>query len=345
MKITYEDAGVSISEGNRAVELMKKAVKSTFNDKVLGDIGLFAGGFSIKEALTMEDPVLMAATDGVGTKLLVAQMLDKHDTVGIDLVAMSVNDLICQGAKPLFFLDYIATGHVEAEKMQKIVEGVAEGCRQSNCALIGGETAEMPGLYGEDEYDLAGFAVGIVDRKKVIDGKDIEEGDVIIGLKSSGLHSNGYSLARKLFFDHLKAEKTDKVCKMNQSIGDALIEPTRIYVQTIGKVLERFTIKGICNITGGGLIENVPRILPEGLQAVVEESSWDKGDLFNSIVSFNVIEREELFRSFNMGIGMVIIADKVMAEEVVKLINEETEDKARVIGKIVKGDKKCIVNP
>lgn len=345
MKISYEDAGVSISEGNRAVELMKKAVKTTFNENVLGEIGLFAGGFSIKEALSMEDPVLMAATDGVGTKLLVAQMLDIHNTVGIDLVAMSVNDLICQGAKPLFFLDYIATGHVEAGKMQKIVEGVAEGCRQSNCALIGGETAEMPGLYGEDEYDLAGFAVGIVDRKKVIDGSDISEGDVIIALKSSGLHSNGYSLARKLFFDHLKAEKTDKVHNMNQSIGHALIEPTRIYVNTIQKVLDKFTVKGICNITGGGLIENVPRVLPEGLQAVVQEGTWEKGPLFEAIESFDAIEREELYRSFNMGVGMVIIADKVMGQEVVKLINQETEDEATIIGEIVKGEKKCIVNP
>lgn len=345
MKISYEDAGVNIIEGNRAVELMKKSVKSTFNENVLGDIGLFAGGYSIKEALKMEDPVLMGATDGVGTKLLVAQMLDIHDTVGIDLVAMSVNDLICQGAKPLFFLDYVATGHVEAEKMQKIVEGVAEGCRQSNCALIGGETAEMPGLYEEDEYDLAGFAVGIVDRKKVIDGKDIEPGDVIVGLKSSGLHSNGYSLARKLFFDYLKAEKTDKVCNMDVSIGKALLEPTRIYVSTISKVLDKFTVKGICNITGGGLIENVPRILPEGMQAVIKESAWEKGELFDSIVSFNAIEREELFRAFNMGIGMVIIADKVMGQEIVKLINENTEDEAMIIGDIIKGQKKCLIKP
>ncbi|MCD1146653.1 phosphoribosylformylglycinamidine cyclo-ligase [Peptoniphilus sp. KCTC 25270] len=343
MKISYEDAGVNISEGNRAVDLIKQSVKSTFDDNVLGEIGLFAGGYSIKEALSMEDPTLMAATDGVGTKLMIAQMMNIHNTVGIDLVAMCVNDLICQGAKPLFFLDYIATGHVEAEKMQKIVEGIADGCRQANCALIGGETAEMPGMYGEDDYDLAGFAVGIADRGNLIDGSNIEPADVIVGIKSSGLHSNGYSLARKLFFDHLQAKKDDKVHNMRETIGQALLKPTRIYVRTIQKVLDRYKVKGICNITGGGLIENVPRILPEDAQAVVYESRWEKGELFEAIESFNAIEREELFRSFNMGVGMVIVADVVSAQEIVKLINEETEDEAVIIGEIVKGEKKCVI--
>ncbi|MDO5037150.1 MAG: phosphoribosylformylglycinamidine cyclo-ligase [Tissierellia bacterium] len=340
-KISYKDAGVDITEGNRAVDKIKDQVKSTYSEAVLGDIGLFSGGYSLGEAKGMEDPVLLAATDGVGTKLMVAQMMDVHDTVGIDLVAMSVNDLICQGAKPLFFLDYIAVGKLKAEKIEEIVAGVAEGCRQAGCSLIGGETAEMPGMYGEEDYDLAGFAVGLVDRAKIVDGSTIQAGDVIIGLRSTGLHSNGYSLARDLFFNHLKAKPTDKVLDMEENIGEALLRPTRIYAKTINKVLSKYSIKGIANITGGGLIENVPRILPEGLDAEVQEGTWDKGDLFESIESFGLIEREELYRSFNMGVGMVIIADPVMAGEVVKFINSQTEDQATLIGQVVEGNGQC----
>lgn len=340
-KISYKDAGVDISEGNRAVDLIKDQVKSTYGPQVLGEIGLFAGAFSIEEALEMKDPVLLAATDGVGTKVLLAQMMDKHDTVGIDLVAMSVNDLICQGARPLFFLDYIALGKLVPEKIEEIVTGVAEGCRQAGCALIGGETAEMPGLYGEGEYDLAGFAVGLVDKGAILDGSTIQAGDVIVGLESSGLHSNGYSLARALFFDQLQAKTSDKVYKMEETIGDALLRPTRIYAKTIGQVLEKYSIKGLANITGGGLVENVPRILPEGLGGEIQEGSWDKGSLFEAIESFGLIEREELYRSFNMGVGMTIITDPLMGQDLVKFVNQETQDRAAIIGQVVEGTGQC----
>ena len=232
-KITYADSGVDITEGNRAVELMKAKVKETYTNGVVGDIGLFAGGFSLGNMSGMEEPVLLASTDGVGTKIMIAQQMDVHDTVGIDLVAMCVNDLICQGAKPLFFLDYIATGNVQAEKIATIVGGIADGCKESLCALIGGETAEMPGLYSKDEYDLAGFSVGIVDKKKMIDGSTIQEGDVVIGLASTGLHSNGYSLARKLFLETLNLKLDDVYEGMSEPIGKALLRPTRLYVKTI----------------------------------------------------------------------------------------------------------------
>ena len=262
-KITYADSGVDITEGNRAVELMKAKVKETYTNGVVGDIGLFAGGFSLGNMSGMEEPVLLASTDGVGTKIMIAQQMDVHDTVGIDLVAMCVNDLICQGAKPLFFLDYIATGNVQAEKIATIVGGIADGCKESLCALIGGETAEMPGLYSKDEYDLAGFSVGIVDKKKMIDGSTIQEGDVVIGLASTGLHSNGYSLARKLFLETLNLKLDDVYEGMSEPIGKALLRPTRLYVKTILDLISKFNIKGISNITGGGLVENVPRILPK----------------------------------------------------------------------------------
>ena len=337
MKLSYKDAGVDISEGNRAVELMKKSVASTYDENVLGEIGLFSGGYAIPGAKAMEEPVLLGATDGVGTKLLVAQMMDVHNTVGIDLVAMSVNDLICQGAKPLFFLDYVATGRVDAEKMQQIVEGVAEGCRQAGCALIGGETAEMPGLYEEDEYDLAGFAVGLTDKAKIIDGAKIQAGDVVIGLASTGLHSNGYSLARKLFFDHLGLDVDGEAEGLSTTVGEALLAPTKIYVKTVLKLVEQFGIKGISNITGGGLVENVPRILPEDLDCVVQADSWDKGELFRFIENTGAVEEAELYRSFNMGIGMVLIVSADEADAVLRCVREETDDIAYAIGEIQPG--------
>ncbi len=274
-KITYADSGVDITEGNRAVELMKAKVKETYTNGVVGDIGLFAGGFSLGNMSGMEEPVLLASTDGVGTKIMIAQQMDVHDTVGIDLVAMCVNDLICQGAKPLFFLDYVATGNVQAEKIATIVGGIADGCKESLCALIGGETAEMPGLYSKDEYDLAGFSVGIVDKKKMIDGSTIQEGDIVIGLASTGLHSNGYSLARKLFLETLNLKLDDVYEGMSEAIGKALLRPTRLYVKTILDLISEFNIKGISNITGGGLIENVPRILPKDVDVVIDTESWE----------------------------------------------------------------------
>ncbi|MDO4793207.1 MAG: phosphoribosylformylglycinamidine cyclo-ligase [Filifactor alocis] len=342
-KITYADAGVNISEGNRAVELMKKKVRETYNRNVVGDIGLFAGGFALGSFMQMEEPVLLASTDGVGTKVMIAQEMDVHDTVGIDLVAMCVNDLICQGARPLFFLDYVATGKVSAEKIATIVGGIADGCKESLCALIGGETAEMPGLYAEDEYDLAGFSVGIVDKKKIIDGAKIEEGDVVIGLQSSGLHSNGYSLARKIFFDRLGL-KTDEVCgSMSETIGKALLRPTRLYVRTVLDLIEKFEIKGISNITGGGLIENVPRILPSDLDVVIDTKSWEYPELFRTILELDLVEKEELYRSFNMGVGMVLILSKEEADKALEWINSNTDDRAFLIGRVDKGEKRCLL--
>lgn len=338
MKLSYKDAGVDISEGNRAVELMKKAVASTYDGNVLGDIGLFSGGYDLSDAKGMEAPVLLGATDGVGTKLLIAQMMDVHDTVGIDLVAMSVNDLICQGARPLFFLDYVATGRVDAEKMQQIVEGVARGCRESGCALIGGETAEMPGLYDADEYDLAGFAVGLCDREKIIDGSRIEAGDAVIGLASTGLHSNGYSLARKFFFEHEKLSIDSEVEGLDGTVGEVLLRPTKLYVKTILALKDRFDIKGISNITGGGLIENVPRILPDDLDCVIEKGSWTLPDVFRYIEKSGAIEEEELYRSFNMGVGMVLIVPAEEVPELLRYIREETDDAASVIGAIEAGE-------
>lgn len=340
-KITYADSGVNITEGNRAVELMKSKVKETYTSGVVGDIGLFAGGFSLGNISGMEEPVLLASTDGVGTKIMIAQQMDIHNTVGIDLVAMCVNDLICQGARPLFFLDYVATGNVEAEKIATIVGGIADGCKESLCALIGGETAEMPGLYSKDEYDLAGFSVGIVDKKKMIDGRTIQEGDVVIGLASTGLHSNGYSLARKLFLEKLNLKLDDVYEGMSEPIGKALLRPTRLYVKTVLDLISRFDIKGISNITGGGLIENVPRILPKDLDVVIDTESWDYPEIFEVIRRLDMVEKNEMYRSLNMGVGMVLIVSKEESSKVIDWIHENTEDRAYMIGNVVKGEQKC----
>lgn len=342
-KITYKDAGVDISEGNKSVDLIKKKVKSTYIPGVVGDLGLFAGGFSIKEYMYMDDPVLVASTDGVGTKLIVAQEMDKHDTIGIDLVAMCVNDLICLGAKPLFFLDYIATGKIKAEKIAEIVGSIADGCKESGCALIGGETAEMPGLYALEDYDLGGFSVGIVDRPKTIDGSSIQKGDVLIGLLSSGLHSNGYSLARKIFFDHLQLKVEDKF-QSEKTIGELLLEPTKLYVDTVLRLMEKFELKGIANITGGGLIENVPRIFGKNISCVIDSSTWEKPEIFKIIENLDIVEKNEMYRSFNMGIGMVFVVSEKDAKEAVNFINAQTKDKAVVIGEIVEGDFGCQID-
>ncbi len=340
-KITYAQSGVNISEGNRAVELMKQKVRETYMDGVVGDIGLFAGGFSLGKFTGMEEPVLLASTDGVGTKVMIAQQMDIHDTVGIDLVAMCVNDLICQGARPLFFLDYIATGKVKAEKIATVVGGIADGCKESLCALIGGETAEMPGLYAEEEYDLAGFSVGIVDKKNIIDGHTIKEGDVVIGLASSGLHSNGYSLARKLFFEKLNLRVDDTFENMSEPIGKALLKPTKLYVKTVLDLIAKFEIKGISNITGGGLIENIPRILPNGVDVEIDTESWKYPEIFQVIRDLDMIEKNEMYRSLNMGVGMVLIVPKEQSEQIISWINQNTDDKAYPIGEVVKGAREC----
>lgn len=336
--INYKDSGVDIDSGNKAVELIKKHVKDTFIKGVVGEIGLFSGGFSLEAFKYMKNPTLLASTDGVGTKLLIAQKMDVHDTVGIDLVAMCVNDLICQGARPLFFLDYIGIDKLVPEKVEEIVKGVSKGCVESECAIIGGETAELPGMYSKDEYDLAGFSVGIVDKDKIITGENIKEGNIVIGLESSGLHSNGYSLARKLYFEEMETDINDKMPNSDITVGEALLTPTKLYVKTVLKLIENYEILGIANITGGGIIENLPRILPEGLGASINKGTWEKPQVIREIELTELVSEEELYRTFNMGIGMTIVVSKDIAENVVEFINKNTDDKAYIIGEITKGE-------
>lgn len=336
--INYKDSGVDIDSGNRAVELMKEHVKKTYTSGVFGDIGLFSGGFSLEEFKNYDKPVLLASTDGVGTKLLIAQKMDIHNTVGIDLVAMCVNDLICQGAKPLFFLDYIGADKIVPEKIEQIVEGISKGCIETGAALIGGETAELPGMYSKDEYDLAGFSVGIVDKDKIIDGKNIKKGNAIIGLSSSGLHSNGYSLARKLFLDEVGMNLDDIFPNTDKTLGEVLLTPTKLYVKTVLYLIEKYDILGIANITGGGLIENVPRIIPKGLTIQVDKDKWKMPEVFKEIISTKLVHPNELYRAFNMGIGMVLIVDSEEAHKIIKDINENTDDTAYLIGEVVEGE-------
>ena len=348
--LTYEQSGVNIDEGNRAVSLIKNKIKGTYDKNVIGDLGNFSGLYSLKDFLTMKEPVLLAATDGVGTKLKLAQMIDKHDTVGIDLVAMSVNDLICQGAKPLLFLDYIAIGKLVPEHIDKIVEGVANGCKMSGCALIGGETAEMPGMYNEDEYDLAGFAVGIADKEKIVSGKDVKKGDVLIGISSSGIHSNGFSFIRKIFLDTLKWDLNDYKEELGMTLGEALLTPTKIYVKLVLNLLQQHNIKAIAHITGGGVIENITRVIPEGLGLNIKTDSWKKPPIFEMIEELNMVDKRELHKSFNMGVGLVLVVDKDEAQELIDYINnnnlqnevemdekytELMKDKAYIIGEVV----------
>jgi len=341
MDITYKSAGVDVDEGQRAVKLMKDHVKSTFNSNVLADLGGFGGLFSLN-INDYKEPVLVSGTDGVGTKLKLAFMMDKHDTIGQDCVAMCVNDILCQGGKPLFFLDYIATGKLVGEKIAQIVGGIAEGCKLAGSALIGGETAEMPGLYKEDEYDLAGFAVGIVDKPHIITGKNIEAGDIILALPSSGIHSNGYSLVRKLFFDILDMKTTDYVEEFGQTLGETLLTPTKIYVKPILSLIKEINVKGICHITGGGFYENIPRILPENVDAKIDIKSWQIPPIFKFIQQKGNISYNEMFSTFNMGVGMAIVVSQEDAQrsmEILKAIGEDVKE----IGKIVKGNKQVIL--
>lgn len=341
MGLKYSDAGVSIDAGNQFVKMIKKDVEETFSPAVLKGIGGFAALYA-PNLSGYKEPVLVSGTDGVGTKLKIAFMLDKHDTVGIDLVAMCVNDILTIGARPLFFLDYLAVARLETEKASAIVSGIARGCKEAGCALIGGETAEMPGFYQPGEYDLAGFAVGIVDREKMITGDGIEAGDKIIGLASSGLHSNGYSLARKVFLEKEKLDLYEPLGKGGEPLGEILLSPTRIYVRTILKLMEEFDIKGLAHITGGGLLENVPRILPEGLTARIEKDSWPVAGVFRELQRLGGIAEEEMYRTFNMGVGMVVIVRKEEAEgilEVARALGEE----AYLIGEIIQGDAGIII--
>lgn len=332
--LTYRASGVDIDEGNRAVNLIKDKIKGTYDKNVIGDLGNFSGLYSLKDFINMDEPVLLSSTDGVGTKLKLAQMMDIHNTVGIDLVAMCVNDLICQGAKPLFFLDYIATGKLIPEKIDDIVSGIVEGCKMAECALIGGETAEMPGMYSEDDYDLAGFSVGIADKSKIISGQDVNSGDTLVGISSSGIHSNGYSFIRKIFLEEYKYELTDYIEELEMTLGEALLIPTKIYVKLVMDLIKKYELKAIAHITGGGVIENIPRVIPNGLGIDIEKNSWEKPAIFKMIEKFNAIDEVELHKSFNMGIGLAMVVDSDKAEEIVRYLNE-SEKQAYIIGKVV----------
>jgi phosphoribosylformylglycinamidine cyclo-ligase len=331
---TYKDAGVDIDAGNRFVQMIKPLVKATTRPEVLTDIGGFGGLFSLN-ADKYKKPTLVASTDGVGTKLKLAFMTDKHDTVGIDLVAMCVNDIIVQGAEPLFFLDYLATGKLSPEKATEIVKGISDGCVQAGCALIGGETAEMPGMYGDGEYDLAGFTVGVVDNDRIIDGSTITVGDKVIGIASTGLHSNGYSLARKVFFERMGLTVDSLLPELKQPLGLELLTPTRIYVKTILNLLRDFQIKGMAHITGGGLTENLPRVLPRQCQAVIEKASWPKPVIFELLREGGEIEEAEMYRTFNYGIGMALVVPAKEADDVMVRLSG-LKEQAFLIGEIAK---------
>lgn len=333
---TYKDAGVNIEEGYKAVNLIKGLARETFDSNVITDIGSFGSMYLLN--IGSSEYILVSGTDGVGTKLKIAFYLDKHDTVGIDCVAMCVNDILCHGAKPLFFLDYVACGKLNSSKVASIVKGIAEGCKMAGCSLVGGETAEMPGFYKEDEYDLAGFAVGIVERQKAVYGKDVTTGDILIGLASSGVHSNGYSLVRKVFGidDNPKVlEKTYEELEM--SLGEELLKPTRIYVKPVLKVLEKVNVKGIAHITGGGFFENIPRAFPKGYSAVIEKGSWKVPAIFRLIQEHGKVEEREMFSTFNMGIGMVLIVSKEDVDLTLEILEQEKVN-AWVIGTIQKGE-------
>lgn len=332
----YKAAGVDVEAGYKSVELMKNHVKSTFRKEVLSDIGGFGGLFSIEKAKDMKEPVLVSGTDGVGTKLKIAFLMDKHNTIGIDAVAMCVNDIVCSGGEPLFFLDYIACGKNYPEKIAEIVKGISLGCLEAGCSLIGGETAEMPGFYPDDEYDLAGFTVGILDKCKIIDGKNIEEGDTLIGISSSGIHSNGYSLVRKVF-DLNKDTLNEHIEELEKTLGEELLTPTKIYVKTVLELIKKFEIRGISHITGGGFIENIPRMLPKGLKANIEDGSFPILPIFELIMKKTNLDKMSMYSTFNMGIGLVLAVSKDTEAMVLKAIQDLGET-AYVIGNVIKGD-------
>lgn len=337
---TYKEAGVDIDAGAKEVELIKESVKETYIDGVLGDLGGFGGLFSLKQEWS-DEPVLVSGTDGVGTKLRLAIDLGIHDTIGQDCVAMSVNDVLVQGAKPLFFLDYIATGKLEPKLMADIVKGVANACKESGCALLGGETAEMAGFYQEGDYDVAGFAVGIVDRKKLITGETIFEGDVILGIPSTGIHSNGYSLVRKLAKEnHWDLKKVYPT--FDKSLGEVLLTPTRLYPKVVLPLLSHIDIKGMVHITGGGFYENIPRILPEGTAVVIDGDSWPVLPIFPFLKKEGNIDAHEMYRTFNCGIGMLLILNQEDADKAMDILSEQGEKIYR-IGYVTKGKKEVTI--
>ncbi len=334
----YKKAGVDIAAGNEAVERMKKHVKTTFRPEVMTDLGGFGALFGLNKD-KYEEPVLVSGTDGVGTKLKLAFAMDKHDTIGIDAVAMCVNDIVVQGAEPLFFLDYLACDRVIPEKIEAIVSGIADGCRQAGCALIGGETAEMPGMYSEGEYDIAGFTVGIVDKPKVITGSEIAAGDAVIGLASSGVHSNGFSLVRKLLLEDGGYELTAQVAELDHAVlGDVLLEPTRIYVKSSLALQAVVQVKGMAHITGGGFIENIPRMLPENVNVDIEYGSWPILPIFQLMQAKGAISNRDMFTTFNMGIGMVIVVPAEQAEQALAVLEQHGEQAYR-IGTVTEGER------
>ena len=330
----YKLSGVDVAAGYESIDIIARHVDSTKRDGVISGIGGFAGLFSLAKFKNMEEPILASGTDGVGTKLKIAFAMNKHDTVGIDCVAYSVNDIICTGAEPLYFLDYIACGKVFPEKIGQIVGGIAEGCRMANCALVGGETAEMPGFYPEDEYDLAGTAVGIIDKKNIIDGSKIVENDVLIGIASSGLHSNGYSLVRKILQPDCK-NVVEYIDEFGRTLGEELLEPTKIYVRTILDMIQNIEVKGICNITGGGFLENIPRMMPADMTAKVKLGSWEIPPVFSYLENIGKVDHTEMHNIFNMGIGMVLAVSENDADSALKRLNELNE-KGYIIGEIAK---------
>ena len=338
--LTYRAAGVDIEAGDEAVRRIAPLARATFRPEVLGGIGAFAG--FVKLPAGYGEPVLVSSTDGVGTKLKVAFLADRHDTVGIDLVAMSVNDLLVHGAEPLYFLDYIGIPRLDPARVEAIVRGVAEGCRQANCALIGGETAELPDLYAPGEYDLAGFAVGIVERSKILDGAAVKPGDVLLGLASSGLHSNGYSLARRIVFDVMKLGLDAVFPGTGQTVGDVLLEPTRIYVPAVLPVREH--VHAMAHITGGGITGNLPRVLPEGCRAIVRRQAWDVPPVFQALQARGGVEDAEMFRTFNMGIGYIVVVPAEKAVRVTAALTAAGET-VRAIGEIVAGERAVEVVP
>ncbi len=337
MSINYKDAGVDVAAGQKEVKLIKSIVEKTHDKNVLSAIGGFSGLYDINFK-DMEEPVLASGTDGVGTKVILAQKMKKNDTVGIDCVAMCVNDILCQGARPLFFLDYIGAGKLDPEKMAEIVKGVAKGCQIAGASLIGGETAEMPGVYNIDDYDLAGFAVGIVDKKKIINTSLMKEGDILFGLSSSGIHSNGYSLVRKIIFEENNFSLDQKFDELDKTLGEVLLEPTKIYVKEMLPLIEEGLVHGICHITGGGYYENIPRMVADGLCAKVDVSEVKRPKIFDMLKKWGKLDLEDMYSTFNMGLGLIFAVDKNDGDKVRK--HFKNYDSIYQIGTIVKGDNK-----
>ena len=335
-RMTYKDAGVDIDAGNRSVQLIKDCVKATYRPEVLGDLGGFGGLFAL-QASKYKEPVLVSGTDGVGTKLRLAFMLDKHDTIGQDAVAMCVNDILVQGAEPLFFLDYLAVGKLDPEQVADVVKGVASACRESGCALIGGETAEMNGFYHEGEYDIAGFAVGVAEKSKLITSEKVKEGDILLGLPSSGVHSNGYSLVRKIVFEHKGFKGNEYIEELGKTIGEELLTPTRLYPQSCLPLLWEFDLHGLVHITGGGFYDNIPRALPEAFAVEINAETWQVPAIFKLLQQWGNVDWHEMYRTFNMGIGMVLIASVDEAEKIEAFLAARGET-VYEIGRVVKGN-------